>query len=44
MPRKDTQKDTQKYKEGQQKETQREKEGLQDDEVSKKDLKELFSR
>lgn len=47
MPRKDTQKDTQKDKdedkEGQQKETQRENESLQDDEVSNKDLKELFS-
>lgn len=40
MPRKDTQKGTQKDKdkEGQQKETQREKEGLQDDAVSNKDF------
>lgn len=44
MPRKDTQKEKEGQQKETQKETQREKEGLQDDEVSNKDLKDLFSR
>lgn len=44
MPRKDTQKEKEGQQKETQKETQREKEDLQDDEVSNKDLKDLFSR
>lgn len=44
MPRKDTQKEKEYQQKETQKETQREKEGIQDDEVSNKDLKDLFSR
>lgn len=44
MPRKDTQKEKECQQKETQKETQKEKEGLQDDEVSNKDLKDLFSR